>query len=118
MKNIFWKITLVLTAIILPAISLADLGGVGGGPLIENPLKFNSIAELINAVLELIVNLGTPLLILAFVYVGFLFVLARGNDSELTNAKRAFFWTVIGAALVLGAFVISAVIQNTINQLQ
>lgn len=88
------------------------------GALIENPLKFNSIAELINAVLGLVVNLGTPLLVLAFVYVGFLFVYARGNETELAKAKQAFFWTVIGAALVLGAFVISAVIQNTIAELQ
>ncbi len=94
------------------------MGGPNNSPIIQNPLQFNTIQELIAAVLNLIVTLGTPLLVLAFVYVGFLFVHARGNEQELSKAKQAFFWTVIGAALVLGAFVISEVIQNTISQLQ
>ena len=85
---------------------------------IQNPLNVDSIAELIAVVLNLIVNLGTPILVLAFVYVGFLFVVARGNEQGLTKAKDAFLYTVIGAALVLGAFVISEVIQNTVGQLQ
>lgn len=87
------------------------------GAIIENPLNVDSIAELIAAVLNLIIQLGTPLLVLAFVYVGYLFVSARGNDQKLVQAKTALLYVVIGAALVLGAFVISTVIQNTVDQL-
>ncbi len=95
-----------------------DLLASPQGAIIENPLKFGTIAELIDAVLQLIISIGTPLLVLAFVYVGFLFVTAQGNEQGVTKAKQAFFYTAIGAALVLGAFVISEVIQNTVTQLQ
>ena len=91
---------------------------MGQNQLIQNPLQFNSIQELITAVLNLIVEIGRPLLVLAFVYVGFMFVKARGKPEEIGKAHTAFFYTVIGAALILGAFVISAVIQNTVAQLQ
>lgn len=106
--------SIILSVILIPGLALAQ----GQGGFIQNPLKVNSIAELIAVVLNLIVSLGTPILVLAFVYVGFLFVAARGNEQGLTKAKSAFFYTVIGAALVLGAFVISEVIQNTVSQLQ
>lgn len=115
MKNLI-KHSLVYISVSLPIFTLAY--DTNGGSPIENPLKVNTISELIAAVLDLIVRIGTPLLVLAFVYVGFLFVAARGNEDGLTKAKSAFLYTAIGAALVLGAFVISEVIQNTISQLQ
>lgn len=95
-------------------------GGGGSGPTkinIDNPIKYTTLIDFVEAILELVVQVGMPLLVVAIVYVGFLFVKARGNSGELENAKKAFFWTIIGAAIVLGAFVISTVLQNTINNL-
>jgi len=101
---------------------LAQFGG-SSNPIgntqfqIKNPLKADDLVEFIHDILGIVVQVGVPLLVLAVVYVGFLFVAARGNSSKLEEAKTAFFWTIIGAAIVLGAFVISTALQNTINQL-
>jgi hypothetical protein len=92
--------------------------GINGGSLnIENPIKPNDINQLITAILELVVQVGTPILVLAIIYVGFKFVLARGNPGKLDEAKQAFVWTLIGAAIVLGAFIISTIIQTTIQEI-
>ena len=126
---------LIVTAVI-PILVLAEIpGGSAGNPPIgsggdvpfggEGPTKINiknpigpdTLIEFVEAILGIIIQIGIPVLVVMIVYVGFKFVMAQGNDGKLTEAKTAFFWTIIGAAIVLGAFVISTVIQTTINNL-
>ncbi|MBI2100669.1 MAG: hypothetical protein HYT47_01450 [Candidatus Vogelbacteria bacterium] len=88
------------------------------GDPISNPLgSINSISALITKILEIVVQIGLPAIALAIVYTGFLFVKARGNETELTQAKTTLFWTVIGAAVILGAFVIKTAICGTVTNL-
>ena len=49
---------------------------------------------------------------------GLKFVTAQGNPEKISDARRTFFWTLIGALLVLGAKAIAEVVQNTAKQLQ
>lgn len=84
---------------------------------IENPIKANDLTALINDILNLVIQIGTPILVLAIIYVGFKFVLARGNPGKLDEAKEAFVWTLIGAAIVLGAFIISTIIKTTLGEI-
>ncbi len=104
-----------------PTLVLAQGGGrapaPGTGP-ITNPLgSIDSIPKLIDAILKIVVKVGLPLVALAIIYVGFLFVKAQGEPGKLTEAKEAFLYTVIGAGIVLGAFVISQAIQATVTSL-
>lgn len=84
---------------------------------ITNPLSVDNIPDLIKKLLEIMVQVGLPLVAIFIIYTGFLFVTARGNETKLEAAKKAFFWTIIGAAIVLGAFVISTVIKTTVKGL-
>ena len=89
-----------------------------GGTLLVNPLKnIDSLPDLLKVVLNAIVELGTIVLILAFVWVGFSFVKAQGKPEELTKARSAFVWTIIGGAILLGAASIAAVIESTVQGL-
>ena len=111
-------ISVIIPGFIARAAGGGDLGGSSVTKIkIDNPIKYNTLLDFVNAILQIVIQVGTPILVLAIVYVGFLFVKARGNSSELENAKTTFFWTIIGAAIVLGAFVISTVIENTISNL-
>jgi hypothetical protein len=95
----------------------ADTPGTSG--LIDNPLsQIGSIDAFISKILEVVVKVGLPVVAVAIVYAGFLFVTARGNEVQLTNAKKAFLWTVIGASIVLGAFVIQQAIKATVAGLK
>lgn len=95
-------------------------GHNGPGSGIKSPLSdsITDIPKLINAILGIIIQIGFPLVVVMIVYCGFLFVMARGNKDQLETAKKAIVWTLIGAAVLLGASVISAAIQSTITNLK
>ena len=61
---------------------------------------------------------GGVVAVFFIVYSGFLFVTARGSEDKLKTAKRALLYSVIGTAILLGAWVIAEVIASTINQLR
>lgn len=96
------------------------LGGTnpGGGGLV-NPLNgVSTLPEFLKAILAGVVQIGTIVLIMMLVYVGFLFVAARGNSEKLQSAKSALVWTVIGGLILLGATSIQLVIEGTVNSLR
>ncbi|MEA1929693.1 MAG: hypothetical protein U9M92_02315 [Patescibacteria group bacterium] len=106
---------------------VALAGPLGGGETSEssggltNPLEpagIDSIPLLIDKILEIVVKVGLPIVAIAIIYTGFLFVSARGDPSKLTTAKDAFKYTIIGAAIVLGAAVISAAINATVDEIR
>jgi hypothetical protein len=86
---------------------------------IKNPLSgINDLNGLIVAILNIVLVIGVPIITLAIIYCGFLFVQAQGNSEEITQAKSALLYTIIGAALLLGAFVIANAIQGTVNDIK
>ncbi len=83
-----------------------------------NPLNgINSLPEFLRAILGGVVQIGTIVLIMMLVYVGFLFVAARGNAEKLQGAKSALVWTVIGGLILLGATSIQLVIEGTVKSI-
>lgn len=84
---------------------------------ISNPLKVNSIQELISEVLKFAVNLLAIAGVVYIMWTGFLFVKAQGNPEELKKARQSFVNAIIGMAIILGAWAIATVIANTINKI-
>lgn len=81
---------------------------------LKNPLKVNSIGELVQNFVEIfsyIVILGA---VLALIWVGLQFILARGNPAKMTELKGWLFWILIGVAVVIGARLIIQVVINTL----
>ena len=113
-NNITWLANcvsfLIMLAVFLPLISFAQ---------IKNPLKdVGSIEQFVSVILGYVVKIGGVIAVFAFIYVGYLFVAARGNKEELNTAKSAFLNTVIGVALLLGAQLVSTMIVSTIEGLK
>lgn len=108
----------IILALFTPFI-FVGAAGVAVDAGIKNPLgeKLVDLPSFIKAVVEIVLVVGIPLLALAIIYAGFLFVKAQGNSEELTKAKHALLYTVIGGALLLGAFIISNAIVSTVNQI-
>ncbi len=87
------------------------------GATLENPLNAGSLPELLTVILGAVIQIGSILLVLALVWVGFLFVMAQGAEEKIRDARSALVWTVIGGMLLLGATAISEVIQATVQTL-
>ena len=97
----------------------ANTGGSGGQNVtLINPLGAGtSLPTLLNDILQFVVQIGSIIVILMLVYVGFLFVTARGEPGKITEARRALLWTVVGALILLGAQAIAMGIQATVQAL-
>ncbi len=93
-------------------------GGTNQSGMLQNPLNnINSLPALLHALLQAVVELGSIILVLMLVWVGFLFVTAQGNPEEISKARSALVWTLIGGMILLGAEAISQVVQSTVQAL-
>ncbi len=77
-----------------------------------------TLPDFIYLLLDIVQMIGIPILAMAIIYSGFLFVTAAGNEDKVTNAKKVFTWTLVGAAVILGAKVIAAFVGGTAEQFQ
>jgi len=68
-------------------------------------------------ILRFVIRIGSIIVVLMYVYVGFKFVAAQGNESKITEAKTMLLWTTIGALVLIGAQVIAMGIQATVQAL-
>lgn len=121
MRSRIWVVVLVLLFNIFIPFSYAAQNPpcVPEEGKICNPISgVGSISELIRSVLVKALQIGIPLVALAIIYSGFLFVFARGNEEKLSTAKSALLYSIIGAAILLGSWAIAELIQNTVVGLQ
>ena len=121
-KTNWQRIVSITYVVFVPIISFAQNDNVPpcdpAGGKICNPLQTTStIPVLIHNVLIAALQIGIPIVALAIIYSGFLFVFARGNSEKLTKAKDTLLYTLIGAAILLGAWAIALMIQSTITSL-
>ena len=121
MRHVFYTVSAhALIAVLFFAMmtltaEAADCGS-GTGPL-QNPLNFCTIPEFLAGALKALAEIALPIITLFLVISGFLFITAQGNQQKLDTAKKNFFFVIIGALLILGAWIIATLIAGTINQL-
>jgi len=99
--------------------------GVGVSPVklnfkVDNPISsgIDTIPKFIEAILHIILVIATPIVAFAIIYTGFLFIKAQGNSDMITKAKKALLYTIIGAVLLLGAFLLASAIGSSINEIK
>ncbi|OGI69991.1 hypothetical protein A3A09_02475 [Candidatus Nomurabacteria bacterium RIFCSPLOWO2_01_FULL_42_20] len=85
---------------------------------LDNPIKVENILDFVKKIFDIIWKIGIPVIAIFIIYSGFRFVQAQGKPEELTKAKKAFMAVLIGAAIVLGAWVLASAIGQTIQKLQ
>ncbi len=91
---------------------------------LKNPLGFcadldgyDCLMNLVKEILEIVWKIGIPFIVLAIMYCGFLFVMARGDPAGLKKAKATLMWVLVGGAIILGSWVIATVISETIKDI-
>lgn len=89
-----------------------DTGKPGG---LKNPLSSPDLMSFLQELLNVIMIFAVPLIVFMIIYAGFLYVMARGNEGEVTKASKALLYAVIGGVIILGANVILAVISGTVD---
>jgi hypothetical protein len=98
----------------LPVVSAVGKDCIPSEGKICNPITATTVQGVIKFALEAALKVGLPVVALALIYSGFLFVFARGNPEGITKAKDTLLYTLIGAAILLGAWSIAKLINATV----
>jgi hypothetical protein len=99
-------------------VAYAEGQGNGAGCLpgqLCNPLKFDNITDFLIAIIDVLLIFALPLIILAIMYAGFMFVTAQGDTSKVSKARAALTWAVVGGVIALSAKLIIEVLKGTID---
>lgn len=81
-----------------------------------NPLKIESVPDLLGKILDLLFILIGIASVIVIVIAGFRMVTSNGNPAEITKAKQAITWAIVGLIVSLLSFSIVAIIQNLISR--
>lgn len=81
---------------------------------LSNPLKVESVAGLVQSFVEIFSYIVIIIAVLALIWVGFQYIISRGDVKKMTDLKNWLFWIVIGVAVVIGARVIIEIVINTL----
>jgi hypothetical protein len=80
-----------------------------------NPLKLGTLPEIITALIRILFALIGIMAVVIIIISGFRMVTANGNEEQLTKAKKAITWAIIGLVVSLLSFSIVAIIQRLIQ---
>jgi formate hydrogenlyase subunit 3/multisubunit Na+/H+ antiporter MnhD subunit len=84
---------------------------------LDNPIASPHLYCFLHGILGAFILIVFPIIVLMLVYSGFLFISAQGNPSKIDEAKKWFFWVVIGGLIVLGAQALTWAIEGTVNDI-
>lgn len=102
-----------VTSLALAAGSTNDGAQTG----LQNPLKTNDIMVLVTNIMQIVVQIGGIVAVLAIIFVGFSYVQARGKPAKITKSHKSLQYTLIGIFILLGAQIITVIIKDTVLQI-
>lgn len=86
-----------------------------GSVEIPNPLKTNSIAELIDRIITYVITIATVIFPLIIIYGAFQFLTAGGDMEKVTTARKTLQYAVIGYMLILISKGITMIIADLLG---
>ncbi len=110
-----WLYVLVIMPLLLVSETVFAQAPATISVKLKNPLKVQSLNDLLEAILQIFVVLATPLIVFFIIYAGFLYVTARGNPEQIKQATQALTYAVIGGVIILGAFAIATIVSNLVS---
>lgn len=91
-----------------------------GNVTLINPLgtQGGSLIGFLGYILDFAIRIGTILIIITMVYIGFQYVwVARNNPNKISDVHQMLLWTIVGALILLGAKALSIGICQTVSAL-
>jgi len=101
-KGLLWNINyfVILSSVVSPI-------GIYAQSELNRFTESRTFGEIVLKLAGALTIVALPFLVVFLIIAGFLFVTAQGNEQQLAKAKNTLFWTVIGAALIIGSWAIA-----------
>ncbi len=88
----------------------------GGTFTLPNPLKVESISQIINSIAySLSVYIAPPLVTLMILFAAFQILTAGDNPEKLKTGREIILWTCVGYAIILISWGITSIIQQLLS---
>jgi hypothetical protein len=91
MKKPFTICYLLFALTALPALAI----------VIENPIKYGTIPEVIDAIITFLIIISFPLLTGAVIYGGFIIIAAAGDPAKFNKGWQTILYAVFGFIIIL-----------------
>lgn len=82
---------------------------------LPNPLKYNTIPDLINGILGYLVIIAAPICALLVLVGGFQLMTAGGNVEKVAIGRKTIIYAAVGYAIILVSYGLSSVIKNILG---
>jgi len=81
-----------------------------------NPIAgtVDTIPEFFQKVVDLVIKIGIPIVAMAIIYSGFLFVSARGDEGQIGTAKNVLWYAILGALLLFASWLVAEAIKDAL----
>lgn len=114
MKN--YQIVLLTIALVSCCILIIANPALAETLTLENPLRSaDTIPEVINNVLTGVLGLVGAVALLMFVYGGFLWLTAMGEDKRVKQGWDTMTWAAIGIAVIFASYALVKVVFNALG---
>ena len=91
---------------------LSALSANAAGIILDNPLKYGTISEIIGAIGDLIQVLALAIGVIMIIIAGIQYMTSAGSEEKTGKAKKTILYTLIGVAIVISVnFIIGLVTE-------
>lgn len=116
----FIFLTIILTPIIAQTAGTEDKAckDANNCTAITNPLgdKTNSIPLLLGKVINASLGIVGSLALVMFIYGGFIWMLAAGNDQKVQKGKDIILWAVIGLIVIFSSYALVNLVLDAMSK--
>lgn len=111
-KRIFAILLVAFLFMVTAGETFAACQNEGGTGEITNPVCSNDFYDVLMGLAKFAYRIGIPVLTFFIVLAGIMFVVAQGNEEKIKKAKTMLYWTVMGAAIIMGAVTLATIVIN------
>ncbi len=81
---------------------------------LSNPLGTTDLNEVFARLIKAVLGVSGGLALLMFIWGGFLFLTAGGNDGRIKKGKETLTWAIIGIVVILAAYILVSALINVL----
>ena len=74
-----------------------------------NPITSTALEAIILGIADILYLIALPFLGIIIIWAGFRIASSKGNEEQLTQAKKFLYWSIVGSIIIIGAKAIAEI---------
>ena len=105
-------LALLFVILVLAGPISVQANGGGGIIVIENPLKYKELTDIVKAITGSLKTIAIFIGFLMVIISGIQIMTAAGSEEQVKKGKKTLMWTIIGVAIVIGVDFIIGIVKE------